>query len=244
MPRTSATSSSSGRDTSRPRVDGTMQYEQTMLQPAEVCTQPWNGRSRLAGRWPVKPSNSKKPWAVMLSLVRNSASLCTCPGPNATSTNGNISNTWSFRDCDQQPPIPITRSGSSVFSRLASPRWPTRRLSAFSRIEQVLKRIRSAPARSPASLYPSDSSMPFMRSESCSFIWHPKVVRWYVFTAPRIDLGRGRQQTVDQLQRRPALEHRRDVVPVQDQREARRDHEVRGVELRPVQHSLRDPGVV
>ena len=35
----------------------------------------------------------------------------------------------------------------------------------------------------PASLYPSDSSMPFMRSESCSFIWHPKVVRWYVFTA-------------------------------------------------------------
>ena len=24
----------------------------------------------------------------------------------------------------------------------------------------------------------SDSSMPFMRSESCSFIWHPKVVTW------------------------------------------------------------------
>ena len=23
--------------------------------------------------------------------------------------------------------------------------------------------------------------MPFMRSESCSFIWHPKVVRWYFF---------------------------------------------------------------
>ena len=21
--------------------------------------------------------------------------------------------------------------------------------------------------------------MPFMRSESCSFIWHPKVVTWY-----------------------------------------------------------------
>ena len=25
--------------------------------------------------------------------------------------------------------------------------------------------------------------MPFMRSESCSFIWHPKVVTWKVFTA-------------------------------------------------------------
>jgi len=29
----------------------------------------------------------------------------------------------------------------------------------------------------PASSYPSDSSMPFMRSESCSFIWQPNVVR-------------------------------------------------------------------
>ena len=30
----------------------------------------------------------------------------------------------------------------------------------------------------PASAYPSDSSMPFMRSESCSFIWQPNVVTW------------------------------------------------------------------
>ena len=84
--------------------------------------------------------------------MRNSASRCTWPGPKATSTNGNSSKTRSFIDCDQQPPIPTTRSGSSLFSRLASPRCPTSRLSAFSRIEQVLKRIRSAPARSPASL--------------------------------------------------------------------------------------------
>src|SRR5215213_11656191 len=125
--------------------------------------------------------------------------------------------------------MPITRCGSSAFSRLASPRWPTRRLSAFSRIEQVLNRIRSAPARSPASLYPSDSSIPFIRSESCSFIWHPKVVRWYVFTAPRIDLRRGREEPVHQLQRGPALEHGHDVGPVEDQRQARRHHEVRGV---------------
>ena len=35
-----------------------------MLQPTEICTQPWKSRARLAGRWPVKPSNSKKPCAV------------------------------------------------------------------------------------------------------------------------------------------------------------------------------------
>src|SRR3954464_2323361 len=33
--------------------------------------------------------------------------------------------------------------------------------------------------------------MPFMRSESCSFIWHPKVVTWYRFMA-RADGSRGR----------------------------------------------------
>ena len=55
-----------------------------------------------------------------------------------------------------------------------------KRLSADSRIEQVLKRIRSASSRLAASSYPSDSSIPCMRSESCTFIWHPKVVTWYV----------------------------------------------------------------
>src|SRR6478752_5030231 len=108
-----------------------------------------------------------------------------CPGPKATSTNGKRSKTSSFTDCAQQPPTPTTRSGSSDFSRLASPRWATNRLSADSRIEQVLNRIRSASARPCASSYPSDSSMPFMRSESCSFIWHPNVVTWNDFIDPR-----------------------------------------------------------
>ena len=53
-----------------------------------------------------------------------------------------------------------------------------KRSSAFSRIEQVLKRMRSASVRAGASRYPSDSSMPFIRSESCSFIWQPNVVTW------------------------------------------------------------------
>ena len=89
-----------------------MQYEQRQLQPTEICTQAWNSRARLAGRWPVKPSNSKKPWAVSESDVRNSASLCTWPGPKATSTNGNWRNTSSLTDCAQQPPTPMIRSGS------------------------------------------------------------------------------------------------------------------------------------
>ena len=38
--------------------------------------------------------------------------------------------------------------------------------------------MRSAWERSSHSRYPSDVSMPFIRSESCSFIWHPKVVTW------------------------------------------------------------------
>ena len=66
-----------------------MQNEHFMLQPTEICTQAWDSRARFDGRWPVKPSNSKKPCAVSESEVRNSASLWTCPGPNATSTNGN-----------------------------------------------------------------------------------------------------------------------------------------------------------
>ena len=149
--RPSSTSSASGRDTSPPRVDGTMQYEQRQLQPTEICIQAWTSRARFGGRWPVKPSNSKKPCAVSESDVRNSASLWTWPGPKATSTNGNWRKTSSFTDCAQQPPTPITRAGSRRLSAFASWRWATKRSSAFSRIEQVLKRIRSASARSGTS---------------------------------------------------------------------------------------------
>ena len=43
-------SSSCGRLTSRPRVEGTMQYAQAQLQPTEICSHPWNGRVRRAGQ--------------------------------------------------------------------------------------------------------------------------------------------------------------------------------------------------
>ena len=140
----SATSSSGSRLTSLPRVEGTMQYAQTRLHPCEICSHPWNSRSLRLGRCPEKSSNSKYPCAVSESELRNSASLWICPGPNATSTKGNRSNTSSFTDCAQQPPTPTIRSGTSDFNRFASPRWAMNRLSADSRIEQVLNRIRSA----------------------------------------------------------------------------------------------------
>ena len=128
-----------------------MQYEHFELQPTEICTQAWNSRARLPGRWPVKPSNSKKPCAVSESEVRNSASLGTWPGPNATSTNGKRAKTSSLTDCAQQPPTPMIRDGSSRLRRLAWPRWARNFVSAFSRIEQVLKRITSASSAAAAS---------------------------------------------------------------------------------------------
>ncbi len=36
-----------------------MQYEQTQLQPWEICTQAWNSRPRFIGRCPETSSNSK-----------------------------------------------------------------------------------------------------------------------------------------------------------------------------------------
>ena len=112
----------------------------------------WTSRARLPGRWPVKPSNSKKPWAVRESLVRNSASLCTWPGPKATSTNGNCAEhlvLHRLRPAAADADHPL-RDRARLSAR-ASWRWEMKRSSAFSRIEQVLNRIRSASSRSGAS---------------------------------------------------------------------------------------------
>ena len=71
------------------------------LQPTEICTHAWNSRSRFIGRWPVKPSNSKKPCAVEavarqelgelvhLARVRTPrprTGTARTPGPSATAT--------------------------------------------------------------------------------------------------------------------------------------------------------------
>ena len=78
-------------------------------------------------------------------------------------------------DSDQQPPTAITLSGSRRLAARASIRCATSRSSAFSRIVQVLKTSRSASSGATASPMPSDSSRPFTRSESWTFIWQPNV---------------------------------------------------------------------
>src|SRR4051794_32497827 len=93
-------------------------------------------------------------------------------------------------------------------------------VSGFSRIVQVLNTSTSAWSREGASPKPSDSSVPLMRSESCAFIWHPKVVTKYLRTRPRVaracgPLGSGphafgRLRLARQLRVSPRLE-----VPVE-----------------------------
>jgi AcrR family transcriptional regulator len=51
------------------------------------------------------------------------------------------------------------------------------------------------------------------------------------------------QDSVDELERWASLEHPPDIGPIEDQREARRDHEVRRVRLRSAEDAVGDPGV-
>ena len=53
-------------------------------------------------------------------------------------------------------------------------------LSAFSRIQQVLNTTTSADSMSSVATRPSATRAPARRSESCSFIWQPKVRMWKV----------------------------------------------------------------
>jgi hypothetical protein len=66
-------------------------------------------------------------------------------------------------------------SGLRCFSALSWPRFPYSLLSAFSRMQQVLSTTTSASSTLAAGCSPSASNSPAIRSESCSFIWHPKV---------------------------------------------------------------------
>jgi hypothetical protein len=70
--------------------------------------------------------------------------------------------------------------GSLSFNGFRCPRLPYRRLSAFSRIAHVLNTTTPAFATSSVGVIPSAVSKPAIRSESCSFIWHPKVRIRYV----------------------------------------------------------------
>ena len=129
--------------------DGTMQYEQTQLQPTEIWTQ--RLERALALHRQVAREALELEVALRLEVVgleelaelvdlararrrRPRTGTARRPGPSATATSSRRRRRSAI--------------GSSDFSRFASPRLPISRLSADSRIEQVLKRIRSAPSRS------------------------------------------------------------------------------------------------
>ena len=73
----------------------------------------------------------------------------------------------------RQPDTTIWRPSRPAFHVLRWPRLPYSLLSAFSRMQQVLSTTTSAASSDAAGTIPSAVSSPAMRSESCSFIWHP-----------------------------------------------------------------------
>ena len=107
----------------------------------------------------------------------SSAARCTLWVPSTTSTYGARSVTVSRSFWARQPATTICMPGWRSFTDLRWPRVPYSLLSAFSRMQHVLRTTTSASSAVPVSTSPSACSRPAMRSESCSFIWHPKVRR-------------------------------------------------------------------
>src|SRR5438874_13510325 len=68
----------------------------------------------------------------------------------------------------------------------------------------------------------------------------PQLAGW---TVGRTRLCRLGQESVDKLESGSALEQGQEIGPVEDQREARHDHEIRGVQLRSADNPAGDPGV-
>ena len=97
--------------------------------------------------------------------------------PSTTSTQGARSRTSSRSFWAAHPPTTSSRPARASLNLLSWPRFPYRRLSAFSRMVQVLTKTTSASSALAALTMPSASNNPATRSLSCSFIWQPKVRR-------------------------------------------------------------------
>ena len=116
------------------------------MQPTLICSHPWKRAPRV-WKWQLAaealeleiPLRAER---ITRQEVREPVDLARARWRRRRAENS--SRPSSLIDCAQQPPTPTMRAGSSRLSRRASPRWESRRLSAASRIEQVLKRIRSA----------------------------------------------------------------------------------------------------
>ncbi len=176
----SVSTSSNGRDTSSPRVYGTTQNVQYLLQPSMIDTNAEAPSTRGGGRWSNFSISGNEMSTCGRPLSRrariSAGRRCSVCGPKTTSTKGARRTIASPSWLATQPPTPMIRSGRSRFSSRTRPRsWNTRSC-AFSRTEQVLNRMTSASSGRSVAERPSlSASTSAMRSESYSFIWHPKV---------------------------------------------------------------------
>ena len=99
--------------------------------------------------------------------------------PNTASTHGAFCAILLRSSWAMHPPIAICMFGCVRLRSAHRPMVPYMRSAAFSRTAHVFMTIRStslsAACSSVAGMYPSSSSTPAIRSESCTFIWHPSV---------------------------------------------------------------------
>ena len=140
------------------------------------------------------------------AMSSNSIARCTLCVPITTSTYGAFSRTTSLSFWAKQPATTIWRSRPrdlpASFHGFNQPSVPYNFSSAFSRIQQVFNTTTSASSSCSAISMPSCSSNPEIRSESCAFIWHPKVRTTYL----RVTVGQVYRRKKWQP-RRPARRH-------------------------------------
>ncbi len=163
-----------------------MQKAHELSQPVWMVTHAAYGRSRAAPSAAACCSPAVSADAVGASVTSTtgpvSAALRSRAGalaalwvPKTTSTWGARARMASPSSWARHPPTAICMPGRRSRSALRLPRCPKNRLSAFSRMQQVLKTTTSAASSRSILTSPSARSAPARRSESCSFIWHPKV---------------------------------------------------------------------
>ncbi len=146
--RISAITDSNGRLTSSPRVYGTTQNVQYLLQPSMIETNavaPSARGSGSASNFSISgklTSTTERPVVLSSSII--SGSRCSVCGPNTRSTYGARLVMPSPSWLATQPPTPISRCGLAFLSCFQPPSCENTFSCAFSRTEQVLSSSRSA----------------------------------------------------------------------------------------------------
>src|SRR5919109_3219728 len=155
-----------------------MQNVHPLSHPTAIETHARKASSRAAGRADGNSSvySATSICGPLASARRRSSRRCgrACV-PITTSTHGARCWIRPWSVCARQPATTTRRSGSLAFKGLRWPRLPYSLRSAFSRIAHVFRTTTRASRTSSVGVIPSSRSMPPIRSESCSFIWHPKV---------------------------------------------------------------------